>query len=395
MMLRRTSETPSDPFYEGLELLSETNAIDNLVASLLQAQINDHLKSPSRLRGLPDENVCISRCADIMSNFCVRVVIRGGGINVDRRQQLMTAIMGTYTRTQWGSASIGCGAAVLSRLGFPTFDPRHSSPPECPRVRSAARRLFEAMEMTTLDELLPAFPLQADEQDEDDYVLDVPLILNFGHMACLNFCIGTQFMRGTEISFRWPDIVQKAVANNEVTLRIGWHMAYWLFGKLRTTLASSSLYGSSLQFSTQSSYVIVGESYIDIIPCRKSGYKVCITLDGLETEPPVIEYIEVLDFDGARYAVLEVTRVTPVLALPFHAMYECFVTDTPVDNFRFVFDCPTREVVEIKVALLSRCKTTCEHGLYGIQIADEGGDFWDIEWKPTNIDHLTNTNGTP
>ncbi len=149
--------------------------------------------------------------ADVHYGQTLRVRIINGNVDLDSRHAIMSAVLTSCVRTgDEPLMKFGAWAVLLGHCGFPVCDPR-----TCDAHNRIRHVLPTACGNEECWATYSSFPVLAEEEDMNDYVVDIPI----GHSSRL----GLYSMQGEERqSVYWGRDVLAYVASGALVLHAGW-----------------------------------------------------------------------------------------------------------------------------------------------------------------------------
>ncbi len=251
-----------------------------------------------------DEMLCSKRW-DVYSGYVLRIHIPDGVADVDKRYAILQDVMNTATSVcgmggHTFSATVRFASDLLQSCGFfRPSDPRYDTSDEATRIIDDALRPMLSHCDTEAGKhgyvTMPSFEIRERERNPEDYLLDVPVLVNLVHLGRV-FAPQLCWHEQPRMVFAWSENILQAVACGEVFLTVGPRNACVCDLELRTVLHELPFHGSSLCPSLIRQATLAGSVRGEYIPCRWGRVQpqaTSLTLTGTCHCPPSVSSVVV------------------------------------------------------------------------------------------------------
>ncbi len=289
----------SCPLYDGLEPAASPNSSG---LHLFYHKKHDRHKICASSAHHP---IRFARSADLYSGYVLRIRIPNGVVDVDKRHAILQDVMNTVTTITCAGqfelcATVRYASELLQSCGFNSAgDPRSES------SRAATQILYDALSPVLsqcVEEdgyreylIMRSFAVRKCETNPEDYLLDVPLLMNFAHCGR----VVMPLLSGYEepyVSFRWPESILQALYREEVFLSFGPRYVCLCDSRLRKLLRDLPVRGCSLHPLLTRQVMLAG-SENEVVTCRwgwlKQTQVLSLTLTGTHHCPPSVSSVTV------------------------------------------------------------------------------------------------------
>ncbi len=326
--------------------------------------------SPIVLTGNFHETIRYQSRFDMTCGVVLRVLIRGGALDTETRDHILRDVLFTNTFTsRLTPVSLGCGAVILGEFGLPMCDPRHGVP-QYARLQNAIQLLFASH---SYHKPYCTFPVTSDEEDPNDFLVDVPLIVNASDFGCV------LFQTDHILAFDWTPLVKRAVKANNLVLKVGCHMGYLCSPAMRLHITDAIYYGMTLRCSAERTviprhldYVQVSLLLMGICKSRVVG----IMLTGQEFEPPDLLCVKLFSDPDEPISICVSTpiRLSPYSVLNVvHLDEGCSATSMLIQTVA-----QTEEHVVVRICTANCVPAVLHHGSVSIREHEHERGFWDF-----------------
>ncbi len=373
----------SDPMTDGLEVVEPISHDFGL--NLL----NEHLLKRTPVMtctGGGDETYTVPRSYDVCAGFTLRIRIPHN-VAPDVRDRILCDVMNTDTSVQnagfSSNSSVKRAAWLLDQLcGFRTLDPRIDG--------GVSGRQFIARALGPLASHCSdngayisnsSFPITEAETDMEDFMLDVPLLLNLVHPGRVVFPYMSMWY-SVATTFHWPSSVAVAVASQELFLTVGAHDSCLCESRLRSMLLEcNALTGISVRNRMWRWSMLAGDTTFHTSLFEVESMATYLTLTGRHRKPPDVTCVTgTLNYQESSCDVeLVATADNDMYSTTYQLLHSlsglCYITVT--------CNVPTEEVVIVEVNTMAVVRITGMEGLFYCANHHDGElpDMFGVEWQ--------------
>ncbi len=287
----------SCPLYDGLEPAASLNS------SGLGGRHREEENCHTVFASSAYHPIQFSRIADLYSGYVLRICIPNGVADGDKRHAILQDVMNTRTSVLGVGqfvlrATVRYAAELLQSCGFtPAGDPRSDGSEDATQILHDALRpvLSQRVEGQEYCDylILPSFPVRERETNPEDYLLDVPLLINFAHSGRVVMPLLASYQKPYML-FDWPESIVHAISREEVFLSIGPRHVCWCETQLRILLHNLPLRGCSLYPFLGRQAMLAGSDNAVVVCCWDGQPRVVsLTLTGTHHCPPSVSSVTV------------------------------------------------------------------------------------------------------